>query len=307
MDELSALIVAYAFPPTGGAGVQRVAKLAKYLPAHGVRPSVLTVANPSVPVTDPTLLHDLPRDLVIHEARTFEPGYAAKQAAWSAAAEARPSLHKRVVRAATGAAKQLLVPDPQILWQPAAQARLARLLVTSPPDVVFISGPPFSQFLLAPLARLRRGTAVVLDYRDEWSTYRTTYEMMGGAAAKAGEHLERWLVHRAHAITTATDDFRDALLARFPTIDPATVRAIPNGYDPDDFPASMPAPPADRFRITYAGTIFKLTSPRGLLGAIRRLGELHPELTRLLDVRFLGRVVDTEADAFAGTEVHGVR
>ncbi|MGH7272817.1 MAG: hypothetical protein ACREJ3_20495 [Polyangiaceae bacterium] len=49
---LRALLVSYCFPPAGGAGVQRVVKLAKYLPHHGVSPAVLTVKNPSVPLRD---------------------------------------------------------------------------------------------------------------------------------------------------------------------------------------------------------------------------------------------------------------
>ena len=36
---MRALIVSYAFPPVGGAGVQRVLKLVKYLPAHGIEPA----------------------------------------------------------------------------------------------------------------------------------------------------------------------------------------------------------------------------------------------------------------------------
>ena len=54
------LLVSYAFPPVGGAGVQRIAKLAKYLPRAGIEPWVLTVQNPSVPLHDPSLLADLP-------------------------------------------------------------------------------------------------------------------------------------------------------------------------------------------------------------------------------------------------------
>src|SRR5581483_9788229 len=46
------LLVAYQFPPVGGAGVQRVTKFVKYLPRHGWDVSVLTVANPSVPLYD---------------------------------------------------------------------------------------------------------------------------------------------------------------------------------------------------------------------------------------------------------------
>ncbi|HVH45304.1 MAG TPA: hypothetical protein VM925_23285, partial [Labilithrix sp.] len=150
-----ALVVSYNFPPVGGAGVQRMSKLTKYLPLHGITPQVLTVANPSVPLTDDSLLSELPRDLEIVRARTLEPGYAAKQAAWSAAADQKPSLKKRVVRFASGTVRQLAYPDIQVLWQPAAQAALARVLFRAAPDVVLISGPPFSQFLLAPLAQTR--------------------------------------------------------------------------------------------------------------------------------------------------------
>ncbi|HWM86472.1 MAG TPA: hypothetical protein VNO33_11555, partial [Kofleriaceae bacterium] len=138
--------------------------------------------------------------------------------------------------------------------------------------------------------------------------YRNTYEMMGRASAVVGAGLERALVHAAHSITTATDAFRDRLLADFPFLSPERVHAIPNGYDPDDFPPAeeLPAPPSDRLVLTYAGTLFKLTSPRGLLGALRRLHQAEPELARLLEVRIIGRIVDTEMPLFAGSEELGV-
>ncbi len=290
--------------------MQRVLKLVKYLPSHGVSPSVLTVSNPSVPVLDRSLEEDFPPELEITRVRTLEPAYGMKAAAWKASGVERPTLRASVTKRATAIAKQLLVPDPQILWQPAAQLALARHLMDRQraADVVFVSGPPFSQFLLAPLARMKRGVGVVLDYRDEWSTYRTTYEMMGSRiAGLVGDPLEAALLRSAHAVTTATEEFRENLLSRFTFLDPARVHAIPNGYDPDDFPESLPSPPTDKFVLSYAGTVFKLTSARGLLGAIRRLHREEPTLAKLLLVRFMGRIVDTELDAFEGTEELGVR
>ena len=56
------LVVSYHFPPVGGAGVQRVAKFARYLPESGWDVSVLQAANPSVPLRDETLLAELPAD-----------------------------------------------------------------------------------------------------------------------------------------------------------------------------------------------------------------------------------------------------
>ena len=301
-----ALIVAYAFPPVGGAGVQRMSKLAKYLPLHGFTPRVLTVANPSVPLTDGSLARDLPADLEVIRARSLEPGYAAKKVAWEAAADVKPSRKKQALRFATGLVRQLAYPDIQMLWMPGAHAALARVLVQRPPDVVLISGPPFSQFLLAPLARAR--SAVVLDYRDEWSLIRGAYEMTRSTVARlVGDPLEAALLRTAHMVTTATEEFRQNLLARFTFLDPSAVVAIPNGYDLEDFPADLPSPPADRFVVSHVGTVFKLTSPAGLLGAIRRLHATEPELARLLEVRFIGRIVDLEAAAFEGLEALGVK
>jgi glycosyltransferase involved in cell wall biosynthesis len=306
-----ALLITYVWPPTGGVGVQRVLKLAKYLPEQGVTPAVLTVANPSVPLTDSSLQRDIAPGLEVLRARTFEPGYATKQAAWKEAREGAPApgLAARVKRSAMGLARQVLVPDPQILWQPDAQRVLLQRLRTRPDDVVFITAPPFSMFLSAPLVRALGKSAVVLDYRDEWLTLRTQYEMLSRWGAVVGDTMEHAVLRCAHAVTVATEAFRESLLERFRFLDPGRVHTIPNGYDPDDFPldpASAPEPPDDRFVITYAGTVFKQNSPRGLLGALRTLHAREPELARLLRVRFIGRIVDTELEAFEGSEALGV-
>src|SRR5260221_1070642 len=93
---MRALVVAYAFPPVGGAGVQRVLKLVKYLPQYGVTPSVLTVANPSVPVRDPSLERDLPKAIEILRAPTLEPGYRAKERALQVAGAENRDLASRI-------------------------------------------------------------------------------------------------------------------------------------------------------------------------------------------------------------------
>jgi glycosyltransferase involved in cell wall biosynthesis len=306
MKPLRALIVSYVFPPVGGAGVQRVLKLVKYLPERGVEPTVLTAKDPSVPLQDMSLQREVPEGLPVVRARTFEPAYGAKKLAWQAAADAHPGLRARLKRHALALGRQLLLPDPQLLWLPAAHLALARQLVgDEPADVVFISGPPFSQFLLAFLARLRPKTAVVLDYRDEWTMTASGYEM--STSARVSEQMERAVLRRAHAVTTATEEFRAGLLARFPQLSPERVDAIPNGYDPADFPETLPAPPAERFVLTYCGTVFRLTSARGFMAGLERFHAAEPQLAKLLEVCFIGRIVDTEARVFEGSEALGVK
>ena len=289
------VIVSYAFPPVGGAGVQRMLKLAKYLPSAGVTPTILSVDNASVPLRDETLSSDIPAAVEVIRARTLEPGYAAKQRAWSAAADGRRSARSAVI----GIAKRLLVPDPQVLWLPAASRALARRLRAAHDDVVLVSGPPFSQFALAPIAR-HFGAAVVLDYRDEWTTLSGGIYEMAGASRSASAALESLLLRSQDAITTATAAFRDGLLARFSFLSPERVVAIENGYDPADFPQELPTPPDDRLVVTYVGTVFRLTRAAGLLAAVRQVHARHPELAARLEVRFVGRIVDTEAPFFDG-------
>ena len=301
---LRVLVVAYAFPPVGGAGVQRMLKLVKYLPEHGVRPCVLSVDRPSVPVLDASLLQEVPPAVCILRAPTLEPSYAAKGLAWRAQAGAPKRRSQRPLRALAQLGRKLLVPDPQVLWLPGAAQALVRRLRAEHDDVVLISGPPFSQFLLGLLAAGACRTPFVLDYRDEWTTTNSIYEMSG--SARAAERLERAVLARASAVTTATEEFREHLLERFPSLDPARTFAIPNGYDSSDFPAELPPPPSDRLIITYTGTVFRLTSARGFLDGLRLFHEREPALAARLAVRFIGRIVETEADAFEDREAFGV-
>jgi len=302
---LRLLIVSYAFPPAGGVSVQRVAKLVKYLPAFGVEPWVLTAENPSVPLRDETLLRDLGRGARVVHARTLEPSYDKKAAVWRGAASMGPLAPAR--RALARFASAALVPDPQILWLPAAAPALRRL--SAEVDAVLVSGPPFSPFLLGPLSR----APFVLDYRDEWRTA-ATYEMHGGPLlARAIDALEPRLVRRAARVLTATDAFRENLLRRYPHLDPGRIFTLTNGFDPDDFNhiAETNPPrgqaPGGKIVLTYAGTTFWHTSPRGLFAALRLLSERSPALAALFDVRFVGRIVDTERALFDDPSLFMVR
>ena len=307
MGDFNALLISYAFPPVGGAGVQRTAKLVKFLHEFGISPSVLTVSNPSVPLRDEALMGDIPPGTRIVRAATLEPSYGAKQATWKSEAVENVGLYQRGRRLVMSAARKALVPDPQVLWLPGAAMALGKELRTQSVNCVLVSAPPFSQFLLAPIVRASRHTGVVVDYRDEWSTARNTYEMLTGSLARiTGESLEHVVLRVAHFVTTATEDFREHLLAHYKFLRPERVVAIPNGYDPDDFAIDSDGLPNDRLVLTYAGTVFKLTSAVGLLAAIRLVHERDPQLAKSLTVRFIGRIGDTEQQHFEGFEKMGV-
>ena len=291
------LVVAYLFPPVGGAGVQRIAKFVKYLPEFGWETSVLTVANPSVPLFDESLNDDIPENAIIRYARTFEPGYGLKQAVSASQTEsaARPNVIKQALKnAARRAANLMLQPDSQILWWSNAVKEGMRLLTEIHHDAILVTAPPFSSFAVGKTLSQRTGLPLILDYRDEWDISSAYWEN------KQKEPFSRWIqtrmqqgVVRSADALIATTLSSAASLARVAKQARSTARVshIYNGYDADDFksPISPGASCGERFRLAYVGTLWNLTSIEPLVAAIERLSETSPELAGRLELVIAGR------------------
>ena len=118
------LMISSAFPPTGGAGVQRSAKFAKYLPRFGWRPVVWSASRLSRLPYDESLLADLPPDLIHY--RSGPLGYVTPRDRLTgvpSGPDAGSRWGKRILpgvdwRLARGFAwlRSLLIPDDQIVW-----------------------------------------------------------------------------------------------------------------------------------------------------------------------------------------------
>ncbi len=301
------LLVTYPFPPVGGAGVQRVTKFVKYLPRHGWDVSVLTVANPSVPLHDHSLLRDIPPGTVVRRARSLEPGYALKAsvAAGDGAAKKAGGARQLVTGFLRRAGTLALQPDPQILWLPGAVAEGKRLLRQLRHDIVLVSGPPFSSFLIgAALGRAAR-LPLVLDYRDEWTISNAYWEnkRLDPVSRAVQGRMQRRAVRAAAGLLATTRSSAEALNELARTVGPRrpAVGWIYNGFDPDDFPADGPVDRAadGRFRLTYTGTLWNLTSVAPVVEAVRRLAAAHPDLAAGLEVVFAGRRVGAQAEHVA--------
>jgi glycosyltransferase involved in cell wall biosynthesis len=295
-----ALFIAYTFPPVGGAGVQRTTKFVKYLPQFGWDASVLSVSNPSVPLRDESLCHDIPAGTPIVRARTLEPSYAAKAALVNSRVSGGSGIFKQVVRRAV---LGLLQPDPQILWNGPAFLRGLRALRETRHDVIIASAPPFSSLLLGAALGSAAGVPLVLDYRDEWAISSRNWEnrQLRGPSIAIQRAMEHYGLRRARAVI-ATSPRSAAALHRLcrQAGGSASVTHIFNGFDPDDF-LTAPAPRAAdaAFRIVYTGTLYKLMSPEPLVAAVEALASERPDLARRLELVFAGRQAAAQAAQLA--------
>lgn len=296
------LLIAYQFPPVGGAGVQRVAKFTRYLPEHGWEVSVLTVSNPSVPVVDHSLVAEIPSQTVIRQASSWEPDYRLKQTLTPGAAGGQPrggSL-ARLKRAARGGAALLLQPDPQILWAPQAIRQGKRLLRELPHQAILVSGPPFSSFLIGAALRRHSGLPLVLDYRDEWTISNRYWENKSRSplVARFQRRLQRFVLRRADMVLATTQRSAQTLDQEAREAGRGLpVHCLYNGFDPADLPAGpgdeSPAP-SERFRLAHVGTLWNLTTARPLVEAVQRLSAEQPELAARLDLQIVGRCTQAE-------------
>lgn len=301
------LFVSYLFPPVGGVGVQRVLKWVKYLPEHGWNASVLTVANPSVPLFDESLLKQVPASTVVRAAKTYEPSYAAKTAAASSEAPAGfVSRIKSAIKAPlVRTAKSLLQPDPQILWRHHALREGTKLLREIPHDVIVATGPPFSSFLVGATLSKRSGVPLVLDYRDEWGISSKNWEQRrpGRMASAVQNKMETHALRAASLVLGTTprgaDEFREQARAAGSKADVAYVW---NGFDADDFPNVGAVSKPDlghgtsRFRLAFTGTLWTLNSAAGFVDGVLELARTNPSLLNELELVFAGRrMPDQEA------------
>lgn len=282
------LVLAYIFPPSGGAGVQRVAKFCKYLPQNNVDLTVLTAKNPSVPLLDYSQTKDIPEKVKVIKVSTLEPSYSFKQQVSnnSNGKKETSSLKKKVL--ALG--KKLLFPDPQVMWLPLMLPKLFIHLMQNPQDGIFITAPPFSSFLVVPFIRLFFRGKIVIDYRDEWETVISQYEQSVGDSP-IRRFCERRILKACSSVVVTTPVFKQGLLKNYPFMNSEKISVITNGFDPDDYKGLTEEVFEDKFTIKFAGTLFRLVSPKPFLEALKLLVLKHPEISDKLKVVFIGRSV----------------
>ncbi len=292
-DQRRLLLISYAYPPVGGGGVQRSVKFAKYLPQYDWRPTVLTAADPSVPVRDSDLSMELDPETTVLRARTFEPSYRTKQKLIATQTESSFSPKQWIRRSARKAAMALLQPDPQVLWNPSASRLATRTLRDIPHEAVYVTGPPFSSFLLGRTLKRRFGLPLVLDFRDEWLLASRHFENHQRSAIEIRRQrkLLDKVLRAADAVVATTQASANELSRQIDAAGGrASVHCIYNGYDEDDVAQrSTETSASDRLRIVYTGTLWKLTDISPLVDALLQLATTDPDSAARIDLVLAGR------------------
>ncbi|MBI4505185.1 MAG: glycosyltransferase [Chloroflexi bacterium] len=300
------LVLAHAFPPTGGAGVQRIAKFVKYLPAQGWWPTVVSAPLGLYADRDADLAADVPAGVQVVRTPSLElPAGAVDALRLAGAGDDGPGAEGRRLggraagavlrRAAYAAYRALAIPDRHVGWVPFAVAAGLGLARRQRFDAILATGNPFSAFVAARLlaAALRR--PLVLDYRDAW-TLNPYRQDRHTARWRAEARLERWVLGGAAGVLCATEPMCEDLAAAYPAW-AARFVALQNGYDPADLAGIAPQP-LRPFSVVYAGKFTPYRRPDTVLRATAALRAARPDQAADLRLVFVGDL-DAAARALA--------
>ena len=294
------LIISYYWPPSGGAGVQRMLKTVKYFPEFGIIPYVITVKEDkaSYPSTDESLVKDVPAEAKIFRTDTFEPFgiyskiLGKKSIPTGFSNESNPGLFQKFSRFVRG---NFFIPDARRGWVKYAYREACRIIENEKIDTVLITSPPHSAQLTGLQLRKKYKLKWIADFRDPWTDiyYYDEFSHLAFARKKDLKY-EKNVLESADRIITVSKDVKKLLAAKIPDLGDKKISIIPNGYDEEDFTDKNRTVNKNEFIITYTGTLADSYNPSVFFHALKKIINNNPDVK--IRMRFIGNPAFTLVD-----------
>jgi len=306
------LVITYYFPPSGGAGVQRVLKFVKYLREFNIEPIVLTVQDGDFPTRDESLLNDIPSSIKIYRTKIFEP-YTLYRKLTGKPPDAPVDVNnipkpgeKRTFaeQVAEFVRSNFFIPDARIGWLPIAKARALKIIAEEKIDCHYSSSPPYTTALIAKSLAKKTRLPWIAGFRDPWTGFLST-PVRYGIAKKIDAYLERSVYQSCDIMEVAWKGIGKDFQKKYPDIDASKIVHIENGFDDADIPV-LTFPKNERFTITYTGSMYGKRSPKPFLDAVKSLiaqSKIDPKKIKL---NFIGRFGANLLPLFEDRELYGV-
>ena len=254
------LILTYYWPPSGGPGVQRVLKFAKYLPEFGWQPIILTVKNGEYPALDHTLKKDIPKECIVYKVKSLDPTGIYKRFVGmkkedkipvAALAAENDNLGKRI---AHWVRLNLFIPDAKVGLISPFVKKAKEIIKEHHIDVILASSPPHSLQIAANRLSKKHHLPWVCDLRDPWTDiYHYDNIKRFILSDKFNHSLEHKVITNADKLITVSPYFTRRFNHKANRDDAVF---IPNGFDRDDLDNRNAERKHDEtFQISYVGNM----------------------------------------------------
>ena len=286
------LIITYYWPPSGGAGVQRVLKTVKYLRKSGWEPIVFTAANAHYPILDASLEKDIPEGIQVIWQPIWEPyewykkftGQKKEENVYSGflSENKKPKLTQKLAVWIRG---NYFIPDARCFWIKPASKFLLNWLKENKVDAMLSSGPPHSTHLIAKRVHDKIKIPWLADFRDPWTQIDFYDQLMLSKRADAKhKRLELSVLKNADAVSTVSWHWADDLKK----IGGRKVEVITNGFDEADFPKIQSAP-SKTFSLVHIGSLNGDRNNPVFWEAIKECAADNPGFKKDVRIRLVGK------------------
>jgi glycosyltransferase involved in cell wall biosynthesis len=284
------LIITYYWPPSGGSGVQRWLKFAKYLPDFGWEPVIFTPENPDFDIQDPSLEKDISPSTEVIKFPIWEPYNLFRKFKKEPIKDTSKILESQkpafIDKLGIWLRANVLVPDPRIFWKKPAVSFLQDLIKQGQFDAIITTGPPHSLHLIGLALKKSSGVPWLADFRDPWSQWEflDTLPMLP-MIRKRHQDMEKRVLTEADKVMTISPTFQHDLQV----ISAKPVHLLTNGYDEKDLPEGFhqTIPGQDHLEILYTGVIDAIRNPLPFMQALK---DTFGTSTAKVMLRFVGKV-----------------
>jgi glycosyltransferase involved in cell wall biosynthesis len=284
------LIISYYWPPSGGAGVQRWLKFAKYLPSTGWIPVVLTVRSEDAayPFIDDSLCDEVPLDVEVRKTNAtnyflFYSKDPAKIPSGGFANNPGKGFKNKVSRFIRG---NFFIPDPRRGWNKYAVKEASSLIREEGISHIITTSPPHSSQLIGlKLKKLFPSITWIADLRDSWTDiyyYNLFYPTFFSKSLDS--FYEKKVMQRADKIITVGYNLSKIFSSKAEGA-AEKIQVIPNGFDEEDFEGVENILP-ERFTITYVGTLSEVYPTEALFSALKNVEKSGRDFL----LRFVGTI-----------------
>ena len=292
------LIISYYWPPTGGSGVQRWVKFAKYLPSEGWQPVIYTPENPEQLAVDTSLEAEIPKEAEIIKTRITEPyelyrKFLRKSGHGREAVEVNPvnAQNKSFLqKAAMWVRGNFFRPDPRCMWIRPSVRFLKKYLEAHPVDLIVSTGPPQSMHMIGRRLALETGIPWIADFRDPWTRiFYFKHLQMTKATERWHHRMEKKVLDDASAVVAVSP----LVQQEFQMMTQTPVELITNGFDECDFNAdkseSAAGSPDSDFVITHTGLFAADGNPTMLWKVLSEKCHKDDNFRKLLKIKLIGK------------------
>lgn len=268
------LFITYYWPPSGKASLQWPLKIIKHLPAFGWAPSVLTVDEDTFTQKDETFLNEIPAEVKVVRAKSYEPFDIYKkitgkekneQLIASETISKNNSQRKMAHKLSIWIRMNLFIPDARVGWYfPAIKTGLA-MLTREEVNVIVSIGPPHTTHLIGKKLSSKLKIPHVPVFIDPWvdiSYYRNFKR--NKLTLAVDNHLESTVLRNAAQTVFVTETMKQDYEKKYPFINGRS-NVLYWGYSEEDFEFNgnrSVNENRDEEVILHAGNIFDHQNPK---------------------------------------------